>query len=204
MTETSLVYALTIVFVVLIAHAFYEYCFEHIDAILWDDKATYVALIEKYCLPTALNPEKGGGAIWNLGDRQITLFDQKIGTEPEPTIHMWTPIKLFPTVNSATVRVSEHGRQKRIANILDLMPGYLSYDPVEHRVMSRFFNLSVAQVLTMLAMKITTGEISLEEVRDDDLIFKYAKCVMPGSSEYQPAAVKKVESYIDNYVSCFC
>lgn len=200
----ALTYALTIVFVILIAYSYYEYCFEHVGALLWENKNSYINLLSKYGMPTALNPECGGGAVWALGNKQITLFDHKYGTEQEPTIHLWTPIKLFAPVNPKTVKVSEHGRQKRIADILDLLPRFMSYDPIKKQVMARFYNLQTAQVMTMMAMKLTTGELSLAKIRDDGLILQYAKKVTPGGIDYDPTVVRQVEQYIDRYVKCFC
>ena len=202
--EATLVFALTIVFVILLVHCYCEFCLEHANVLLWETRDTYIMLVKKYGLPTALNPEEGGGAVWNLDQMQLMLFDQKYGIEPEPTIHLCIPIKLFASVNSNTVKTSEHGRQKRVADILNILPQYMSYDPVKEQVMARFYSLQIAQVLIMLAMKITTGEITLDNIQNDDLIMKYSQRVTRGSIEYQPSVVTKVESYINNYISCFC
>jgi len=202
MTEIKLVVALTIALIILVAFAFYQTCFEHVDALLWENKKTYTTLIEKFGLPTILNPEKGGGAMWNVAGQRLNYFDRK-KSESEPGVHLWTPIKLFPAVDPANVKLLDHGRHKRISAILNILPNYLSYDPISHEIMARFYNLQVVQTLTMYAMKITTGELTSEEIQADGLILKHAMQITPGSTTYDSALVQKTSNYIRQYIECF-
>jgi hypothetical protein len=132
---------------------------------MWENRNSYINLIEEFGLPTAVNPEKGGGAIWNSENHKINLFDQKFGVEPEPTIHVTTPIKLFAGVNPETVKISDRGVQQRISDIISILPKYISYNPVQSTITTRFYNLPISYYLTTLCMKITTGELNTSEAR---------------------------------------
>jgi hypothetical protein len=207
MSETTLIFALTIVLFIIVAFTFYQKCFEHVDALLWENTKTYVGLIEKYGLPTVLDHEKGGGAMWNISQQRLNYFDKK-GTNgnnsvEDPAVHLWSPIKLFPAVNTENVKPSAHIQHKRISDIMDILPNYISYDPVSHQVMARFYSLPIAQTLTMLAMKITTEELTIDEIKNDGLLLKHASKVTPGTSEYDPVLAKKTENYIQQYIACF-
>jgi hypothetical protein len=206
MSETTLLFALTIVLFIIVAFAFYQKCFEHVDALLWDNTKTYISLIEKYGLPTILDHEKGGGAMWNFDDQRLNYFDKKGEINAlfsDSSVHLWTPIKLFPAVNVDTVKPSGHIRHKRISDILDILPHFLSYDPVSHQVMARFNSLPITQTLTMLAMKLTTEELTIDEIKSKGLLLTHASQVTPGTSEYDPLMAKKTEHYIQQYIECF-
>ena len=161
-------------------------------------------LLETYGMPTILNPEKGGGAIWNIGRQRLSIFDQKYTKEVDPSIHLWTPITLFPTVNPDTVRVNEKGKQQRIADIIGLMPKYMSYDANKMQIMTRFYHLGITKILTMLAMKITTGELSLEQIKKDKILSSYVKQISTNMPEYDTTVETKIDQYIEDYVGCFC
>lgn len=199
MSETTLSFALTIVLIIIVAFAFYQKCFEHIDMLLWENTKNYVSLIEKYGLPTILDYEKGGGAIWNIDRQRLNYFD-KITEVP---IHLWSPIKLFPAVNTSNVKPSDHIRHKRVSDILDILPNFLSYDPVSNQIMARFYSLPITQTLTMLAMKITTEELTIDEIKKEGLVLKYSSQVTPGTAEYDVELAKKTENYIQQYITCF-
>ncbi len=202
MSETTLLFSLTVVLIMVVAFAFYQKCFEHVDVLLWENTKTYKLLIEKYGLPTVLDHEKGGGAVWNINRQKLNYFDKKDNIIEVP-IHLWTPIKLFPAVNTNNVKPSDHIRHKRVSDILDILPNFLSYDPVSNQIMSRFYSLPIAQTLTMLAMKITTEELTIDEIKKDGLVLKYASQVTPGTAEYDVELVKKTETYIQQYITCF-
>ena len=204
MSETKLLFALTIVLIIVVAFAFYKQCFDHVDALLWENTKTYILLIEKYGLPTVLDYEKGGGAIWNINNQRLNYFDKKdYESNSSSFIFLWSPIKLFPAVNSLHVKPSEHIRHKRISDILDILPNFLSYDPVSNQILARFRSLPIVQTLTMLAMKITTEELTIEEIKNQGLVLKYSSQVTPGTSDYDPAWAKKTDNYIQQYIECF-
>jgi len=175
MAETSLIFALTVVYIILISICYNELCYEHIMTLAWENRNSYINLIEKFGLPTAVNTEKGGGAIWNNvnfvgsqrseGSAQLTLFDQKFGVEPEPTIHVTVPIKLFAGINPQKVKVSDQGIQRRIGDIIGILPKYISYDPVKETITARFYNLSIVYYIITLCMKITTSELNTADAR---------------------------------------
>lgn len=201
MSETTLSFSLTVVLIIIVAFAFYQKCFEHVDVLLWENTKNYKLLIEKYGLPTVLDHEKGGGAIWNIDRQKLNYFDKK-GDNDVP-IYLWSPIKLFPAVNTSNVKPSDHIRHKRVSDILDILPNFLSYDPVSNQIMARYYSLPIVQALTMLAMKITTEELTIDEIKKDGLVLKYSSQVTPGTTEYDIELAKKTENYIQQYITCF-
>ena len=173
---------------------------------MWENTKTYVSLIEKYGLPTVLDHEKGGGAMWNIAHQRLNYFDKKGGTNAlvsDTAVHLWTPIKLFPAVNTDNVKPSAHTQHKRVSDIMDILPNFVSYDPVSHQIMTRFYSLPIAQTLTMLAMKITTEELTIDEIKKEGLLLKHASQVTPGAVEYDSVLAKKTENYIQHYIECF-
>jgi len=132
---------------------------------MWENRNSYINLIEEFGLPTAVNPEKGGGAIWNNGKYKINLFDQKYGIEPEPTIHLTTPIKLFAGVNTEMVKIGDNGVKNRINDVISILPNFISYNRIESTITTRFYNLSMSYYITTLCMKITTGELNTLDAR---------------------------------------
>lgn len=175
MSETSIVFALVILCVVLICTHYYEMCCENAVSLMWESRDTYLDLLEKFGIPDIVDPDKGGGAIWNVAPHRITLFDEKTfsgvaeksqkSTQGMSKIHITTPIKLFAGINPKIVKVSDQGRQRRIAEIIGILPKYISYDPVAETITTQFYNVDVAFYLTMLCMKITTGELNQNDAR---------------------------------------
>lgn len=166
MVESSLLFAITIVYVILIGSLYLEICTIHLSTIMWENKKFYESLVEKFGLPNVVDTDKGGGAIWNLDDTGkhcVTLLDQT--TSSELTVQCTTPIELFAGINSQMVNVSEQGVQKRIAEIIGILPKFISYNAIDKTVTTRFYNLQIAQYLTMLCMKITTGELNQTNAR---------------------------------------
>jgi hypothetical protein len=165
-------------------------CCGNIVSLLWESQDTYIELLEKFGMPDILDPDKGGGAIWNIQPHKIMLFDQKIDTEPDTTVHITTPIKLFACINPQTVKVSEQGRERRIASIIGILPKYISYDPVAETITTRFYNAEIAFYLTMLCMKITTGELNQNDARS-----------ILADSLGSPIDTVATENYINEYHS---
>jgi hypothetical protein len=164
MTESSLVFAIIIICCILVSFQFEQICNQHINLLMWDSCNSYIDLAENFGIPDTFDPAKGGGAIWNIGDQTIRLFDTPIDVsknqKPEPTIQITTPLKLFAGINPQTVKISEQGRHKRISEIIGVLPQFISYDPIAQTLTTRFYNLQIALCMTMLCMKITTGELS--------------------------------------------
>ncbi len=193
--QNSLLFAITIVYVILIGGAYCEISTDHLTQLEWDNRILYNAMVKKYGMPTALNPERGGGAIWNLSSQVISLFDQKFGVEPEPCVHITTPIKLFAGLNPQTVKISDQVAHKRIGEIIGILPKYISYDQVRNTITTRFFNPQIATLLTMLCMKITTGELTLPETKEELTSFCSPKEI--------PRLVTDADNYIHQYIEIF-
>lgn len=136
---------------------------------MWDSCNSYIDLAEKFGIPDTFDPAKGGGAIWNIGDQTIRLFDNiepiSISHHKTPDIQVTTPLKLFAGINPQTVKISEQGRHKRISEIIGVLPQFISYDPIAQTLTTRFYNLQIALCMTMLCMKITTGELSQTDAK---------------------------------------
>jgi len=180
MVESSLLFAITMVYVILISSIYFETCSNHLSTIRWEHKNFYASLVEKFGIPTTVDPDKGGGAIWNLDNLDkhcITLFDKT--AESELTVHVTTPIKLFAGINSETVKVSDQGIQKRIAEIIGILPKFISYNAIDETITTRFYNYQIAQYLTMLCMKITTGELNQTNARSmlADTLSNFSKVI---------------------------
>lgn len=163
--SSSIVFALVILCVILVSTSYYEMCCGNVVSLMWESRDIYMELVEKFGMPDILDPEIGGGAIWNVAPHKIMLFDQTTFSEPEPTVHITTPITLFAGINPQTVKVTDHGRQRRIAEMIGILPKYISYDPVAETITTRFYNVDLALYLTMLCMKITTGELNQNDAR---------------------------------------
>jgi len=178
MTDSSLLFAIIIICCILVSFQFEQICNQHINLLMWDSCNSYIDLAEKFGIPDTFDPAKGGGAIWNIGDQTIRLFDtptdasknQKpeptgFSREKIPTIQITTPLKLFAGINPQTVKISEQGRHKRISEIIGVLPQFISYDPIAQTLTTRFYNLQIALCMTMLCMKITTGELSQTDAK---------------------------------------
>ena len=190
----SMLLATIIVYIILLAILYLEICAEHLSTVMWDSRNSYMDLMEKFGLPTVINFERGGGAIWNIDfngvRQQIVLFDQKLGVEPEPCIHITTPITLFAGINPQTVKVSGQGIRRRIGDIIGILPKYISYDSVRHTVTTRFYNLQFCYFMTMLCMKVTTGELSKSNAQSKLLLL---------SKDFSHSASNEAEAYIAEY-----
>lgn len=162
-------------------------CCGNIVSLMWESRDAYIDLLEKFGMPDILDPEAGGGAIWNIAPHKIMVFDQK-GTEEKAMVHITTPVNLFAGVNPQTVKVSDQGRQRRIAEMIGILPKYISYDPVAETITTRFYNVDLAFYLTMLCMKITTGELNQQDARS-----------ILADSLGSPIDVIETENYINEY-----
>lgn len=186
--SSSIIFALVILCVILVSTSYYEMCCSNVVTLMWESRDVYMDLIEKFGMPDILDPEIGGGAIWNVAPHKIILFDQKTFSEPEPTVHITTPILLFAGINPQTVKVTDQGRQRRIAEMIGILPKYISYDPVAETITTRFYNVDLAFYLTMLCMKITTGELNQNDARS-----------ILADSLGSPIDIIETENYINEY-----
>lgn len=167
-------------------------CCCNIMSLMWESTDTYISLLEKFGMPDIFDLEKGGGAIWNITPHKIMLFDKPLFPEEKSNIYVTTPIKLFANANASIVKVLDHGKQKRIAEIISILPKYVSYDPVSETVTTCFYNVDLAFYLTMLCMKITTGELNSNDARN-----------ILVDSLGSPINNLEISNYIKEYIATF-
>ncbi len=152
MTEKNIIFAIIIVLCILISFL------EQTILICEND---YIDLVEQFGMPDVFDPI--GGAIWNTDNYKITLLNLQDGDKT--TVSVTIPIKLFAGLNSRTVKISEQGKQKRIGEIIGVLPEHISYDHVAQTLTTCFDNIDTSMYVSLLCMKITTGELSQSDAK---------------------------------------
>lgn len=197
---TNVVFAIIIVLIILIIYQSY---LQYLDYMIdWDDlcsKKQLISLFHQLGIPDVKIP--GGSAIW-LEDSLKQHNLQQVMANPNGTVYIFISIDLFAGLNSSSVIINDDVYRKRIKDIISFSDN-VYYDDFKKQLLSKYYFLDGAKSLAVLAMKITTGELSKKTIISQNMVEDCILKLIPCMDEFDPAYNLKNEKYIAEYKKIF-
>lgn len=185
MSITSICHAIIIVLIIILFHAFYQQYL--IDSnqettIMWEiDKPyeIYVKLKDKFGEPTSIEINNIHGVCWNLEKhvfKKITLLDQE-----KNLLIVSFPMKLFSGYDH--IQITQRAVYHKLSQMTGLCKN-INYNTSSKNITIKCDSWEGALALSYLLTKISTSELTLKEIRENEFIKKYEKRALADEDKY--------------------
>lgn len=164
-----------------------------VDLFQWKNiyaRSEYQALFRRIGKPQIFNEGSGGIAIWTSHEiaKRIILLDK-----PGKPLHLCIPIEIF--AGYECMDITKKVRSGRLSELFRFSPD-ISYDPLTKGATIKTYTYPQGMALAALMLKLTTNELTLNWIREHNLIQKYED-----KSSYK---LKKYEDEILEYKNDYC